>query len=209
MGGRTGKQRRRRSCQISAKEGVCPEHFFFCGIWKRLENVFSAMETGASVAASSATTLGHPDTQTVRRSGWQVWMLHLPPSSPVAERTLANVEKAKQIYGKINITEDLAQRLWHTDTHEETKTYYSHCRDTEIHKTCATGAHRRFVSGGGQWSGACRPPDTKEDHLPTIVRPETHLHPHLKVDILRQWPKPHLTHKITGTWTSYATEQPE
>lgn len=167
------------------------------------------METEASVAASSATTLGHPDTQTVWRSGWQVWMLHLPPSSPVAERTLASVEKAEQIYGKINITEDLAQQLWHTDTHKETKTYYSHCRDTEIHKTCATGARRRFVSGGGQWNGTCRPPDTKEDHLPTIVGPESHLHPHLKVDILRQWPKPHLTHKITSTWTSFATEQPE
>lgn len=121
MSGRTGKQRRRRSCQISEKEGVCPKlfFFFFCGIWKRLENVFSAMETRASGAASSATTLGHPDTQTAWCSGCQVWMLLLPPSSPMAERTLANMGKAKQIHGKINRTEDLAQHLWHTDTNTQ------------------------------------------------------------------------------------------
>lgn len=45
MGRRTGQWRRRRSCQISAKEGVCHEHFCY-GIWRRQENVSSAMVTG-------------------------------------------------------------------------------------------------------------------------------------------------------------------
>lgn len=65
------------------------------------------------------------------------------------------------------------------------------------------------MRGEGQRNGAYRQPDTKKDHLHSIVRPESHLQPLLKVDILRQPPKPHLNHKVTGTRTSYAIELPE
>jgi len=64
--------------------------------------------------------------------------------------------------------------------------YYSPYAHAEIHKSCVTGASRGFVNDGERQSGACRPPDTGADYHPTIAGPKSHLHPHLRTDILRQ-----------------------
>lgn len=143
MGGRTGKQRRRRSCQISAKEGVCPElFFFFFFFWWNMKKAGKCLQCHGNWGFSGCQQCHHPwpprhtVCMVLRLSG-----LYAAPAPflTLPERTLANGEKTKQIHGKINITEDSAQQLWHTGTHTQRnkKTSYSHCRNTETHKTCS------------------------------------------------------------------------
>lgn len=198
MGRRTGKWRRRRSCQIFAKEGVCHEHFCH-GIWRRQENVSSAMVIGAA-GATGAASASATQMQTLCGASWQVWKLLLPPAMPTAKGTLADMENASGFLRKKKEVRILL-RHWadiqmYMQKDPERLLYFYHCMYTEIQKTCMTGAGRRFVNDGGGWSGAWTPLNKWADSLPVIAGPESHLHPYLRMHIQGEWPKHHLTRKV-------------
>lgn len=121
MVGRTGQQWRRRSCQISAKEGVCPKHFFH-GIWRSLEIVSNAMVTGAAGAASTTTTLCHQETACMWH-GLEIWMLLLPPFTVWPARTLVGMEKLSRFLGKKTCKWGFCSetKLTYRSTHKKTQ----------------------------------------------------------------------------------------